>query len=210
MRGFPPPLFLCCFVYQKEVEKNIRCLLTYNKHLPILTLFKFPSQKKPLSCFFTMTEEELLCAMRDFERIRRLLTITFFMVGFVELVSGTCAILLHSLESETPHLKYPSLVFEGTAVVFASILVFVPLDGARKSCAQARATCAQFVKRPSQIPPIALEQLTTANTLWFRHPMSRCVRPQTTHPPPLALSLPQPLAKASVVNSGRPLRVNAV
>ena len=170
----------------------------------------------------SMTEDELLCALRDFERIRRLLTITFFAVGFVELVSGTCAILLHSLESETPHLKYPSLVLEGTAVVFASILVFVPLDGARKSCAQARATCAQFVKKPSQIPPIALEQLTTANTLWFRHPMSGCIRrqAQTTHstplPTPSQLSKPsqpptsvtRPSSSSSSV--GRSSRVNAV
>ena len=76
-------------------------------------------------------------------------------------------------------MKYPSLALEGTAIVFAAVLVFVPLDGARKSCAVAASSCAEFIEKPSQIPPIVYKQLTSVDTLWFKQPMSDCVTPKT-------------------------------
>ncbi len=115
-----------------------------------------------------------MCAMQKFERLRRNITILFYTVGFIEIVTSTTGILLHSLESSNPEVKYPSLVFEGIAIVFAAILVFVPLDGSRKSCATAVSSCAQFIEKSSQMPPIVYKQLTSTDTLWFTHPMSEC------------------------------------
>lgn len=55
-------------------------------------------------------DNELLCAMQKFERLRRIITILFYTVGFIEIVTSTTAILLHSLESSNHDMKYPSLV----------------------------------------------------------------------------------------------------
>lgn len=119
-------------------------------------------------------DNELLCAMQKFERLRRIITILFYTVGFIEIVTSTTGILLHSLESSNPDMKYPSLVLEGIAIVFAAILIFVPLDGSRKSCAIAASSCAQFIEKPYQMPPIVYKQLTSSDTLCFTQPMSKC------------------------------------
>jgi hypothetical protein len=120
--------------------------------------------------------QELSCAITKFERISRIITVLFYTVGLEEIVTSTSAILLHSLEASVPSVKYPSLVLEGIAITFASILVFVPLDNARKSCALARSSCAKFLNRASNMPPEVYDQLASAETLCFRHPMSDCPR----------------------------------
>ena len=117
---------------------------------------------------------ELECALEKFEFIRRRLTVLFYIVGFTEIVTSTTALLLHSLEGTNPTVKYPSLALEGIAIVFAAILVFVPLDGSRKSCASAVSSCSQFLNNPSQMPAVVYRQLSTVDTLWYTQPMSNC------------------------------------
>jgi hypothetical protein len=119
-------------------------------------------------------DQELACAVTNFEKIYKSLTISFYLVGMIEIVTSTSAILLHSLEETVPSVTYPSLALEGVAIVFAAILVFIPLDSARKSCALARSSCSKFLRNAGKIPPAVYEQITSANTLWFTHPMSKC------------------------------------
>lgn len=115
--------------------------------------------------------DELQCVATGFQRAYRTLTCAFITVSVFEVSLSLTAIVLHSLEEPSVLVHILAMVFESIAAFLAAVIIFVPMDAARRGCRLAFVE-ANTVGRT--IPTVTLRRLSRTDTLWIPHPISRC------------------------------------
>ena len=113
---------------------------------------------------------ELRCAAVGFRRLDRELTLAFYILGLMEIVTSMTAVVLHGTNSSPA----TALVLESVASFLAAVLIFIPLDATRKSCRRAAELALTYEQKSDLLTPTLTRQLLETQTLCFPHPMFQC------------------------------------